>query len=207
MKMMFRLIFAVLVASAAPSVPHTGSVEFTVLNRWGNSHNYNVLHFRISKTSPDLASAFPGLAASDIPFGPYDYELVPAPGDDSDEKLSGQVDVYRTQIHVTSVLETTDSLGHRAQVPVEGMLEPRPKGHVPVWIILQNVYGKFRDESTVDDRGGFQLHHIWGNNVIIVCAGSEVLMTALVSVRPNEVVNHLHVNLKTGKVDAPLMRF
>jgi hypothetical protein len=204
MKTMSRFFAAVVVLSATPAPQHVASVQFTVLNRWGHFHNYRVLHFRASNTSPDLAAAFRGLLATNIPYGIYDYELLPAPGDASDENLSGSVWVYRDQIHVTNVLDTTDSLGHRAQLRVSGIVEPRPKGPDPVWVILANVYGKFRDESMVDDRGGFQLNYIWGNNVIIVCAGPEVLLSALVNVGPNDAVNSLHVNLKTGRVDTQL---
>ena len=204
MNMIPKFLFALIVLSAAPPVENGASVEFTVLNRWGRFHNYRVLHFRMSNTSPDLAAAFRALRAPNIPYGIYDYELVPAAGDDAEERLSGTVRVSRDQIHVTSVLDTTDSLGHRAQLRVSGTLDPRPKASEPVWIVLQNVYGKFRDESTVDEQGRFQLNYIWGKNLVIVCAGSEVLMSALVDVGPNNSVNGIRVNLKTGKVDTQL---
>jgi hypothetical protein len=51
-------------------------------------------------------------------------------------------------------------------------------GHQPVWVIAENAYGQYREESTVDARGAFQFHDIKGTNIIIVCTGSEVLMTA-----------------------------
>lgn len=203
MKMTSGILLTLVLASASPPV---ASVEFTVLNRWGINHSYRVLHFRLSSTSPDLAPSFHNLAATKIPYGIYDYELVPAPGDTSVERLSGSVDVNRDQIHITNVLETADSVGHRAQLRVSGILEPRPKTSAPVWVILQNVYGKFRDESTVDDRGGFQFHHVWGNNVIIVCVGSEVLMSAPLSVGPNDLINQLHIDLKTGRINTRLNR-
>jgi hypothetical protein len=123
------------------------------------------------------------------------------PGDTSDEKFTGSVQVYRDQIHITNVLAGSDSLGHRAQVRVRGILEPRPKGREPVWVVLENVYGRFRDESMVDDQGGFQLNYIWGKNVILVCAGSEVLFSGLVNVGPHDSVTGLQVNLKTGRID------
>jgi hypothetical protein len=202
---------ALLVAVAAPSVQNTGSVEFRVVNRWGRMHNYKVAHFRLSHVSPnlapDLAPSFRGLAARDIPYGVYDYELVPVPGDFSEEKLDGSLSVHRSQIHVTNVLQTPDSIGHFAQVPVTGTLEPRPKGREPVWIILQSVYGRLRDESTVNDAGGFRLNYVWGNNVIIVCAGSDVLLTASLNVKRDEAVNYLHVHLDTGKIDAEFRKF
>jgi hypothetical protein len=197
-------VLAILLCSLTLSsgVERVGSVRFTVLNRWGHFHRYKVLHFRMSAGSPDLASSFRGLVSAKVPYGFYNYELVPLPGDVSVEKISGTIRVVRDQNHVTNVLETTDSVGHRAQLPVSGMLEPRPKGREPVWVILQNVYGKYREESTVDDRGRFQLHHIWGNNVIVVCAGSEVLMSALVNIGPQDSVNYLSINLQTARVAA-----
>ncbi len=201
MKITFGFLSTLMLLSAAPPV---GSVNFTVLNRWGDFHEYQVLHFRKSLESPDLAKSFRGLSAVNIPYGIYDYELVPAPGDLSVERISGSVHVYRDQIHVTSVLETTDSIGHRAQLHVAGTIEPPPKGREPVWVILQNVYGRYRDESAVDNKGNFQLHHIWGKNVILVCAGSEVLMSALVNVGPHEMVNYVHVDLRTGRVKTEL---
>jgi hypothetical protein len=73
-----------------------------------------------------------------------------------------------------------------------------------VWVILQNVYGKHRDESTVDDQGRFQFHHIWGKNILIVCADSEILMSAPVNVEPNETINYLHINLRTQTIEKAL---
>ena len=169
-------------------------------------HEYRVLHFRLGSSSRDLAPLFRDLKGSNIPYGIYDYELVPAPGDTSNERVSGSIPVYRSQVHVTNVLETSDSLGHRAQVQVAGMLLPHPKGNERVWITLQNVYGRYRDESTVDTRGSFQLNYIWGNNVIIVCAGPQVLLTAPLNVRPGEIVNYLRVDLNTGKLTAEFQR-
>jgi hypothetical protein len=56
----------------------------------------------------------------------------------------------------------------------------------------------------VDDQGRFQLNYIWGNNVIIVCAGSKVLLASALNVGANEAINQLHINLKSGKVEALL---
>jgi hypothetical protein len=187
-----------------PAAPNVASVKFTVLNRWGKFHDYKVLHFRMNPASPDLAVSFSGLGAAKVPYGIYDYELVPVPGDPSLERISGTVDVNRDQIHITSVLETPDSIGHRAQLRVSGTIEPRPKGEEPVWVAVQNVYGRYREESTVDERGSFQLHHIWGNNVILVCAGSKVLMLALLNIGPQESMNYVHVDLRTGTVKTEL---
>jgi hypothetical protein len=197
MRIALKFLCTLMVLSAAPQL---FSVRFTVVNRWGQFHDYKVLHFRISPTSPDLASSFRGLVAATIPYGTYDYELVPAPGDPSVERISGVVDVDRDQVHVTGILATTDSAGDWRQLRVSGTIEPRPQGREPVWVILENVYGGNREESTVDERGAFQFHHIWGNNVIIVCAGSEVLMSALLNTRPQESVNYVHVDLRTGRI-------
>jgi hypothetical protein len=204
MTMISRMLATLVVLSAAPAGQEVASVQFNVLNRWGQMHEYRVLHFRLKGSSQQLAPAFRGLAASRIPYGLYDYELVPALGDTTDERFSGSLWIYRDQIHLTRVLESSESVGHRMQLRVTGTLEPRPKGGEPVWVSLQSVYGSLRDESTVDDLGRFQLNYIWGNNVIIVCAGSRVLMSTLLNVGPNDAINELHLNLKTGQIETLL---
>ncbi len=78
MKTIFSVLYAFVALSAAP---RAASVKFTVLNRWSLLHNYRVLHFRESPASPDIAPLFRGLRAAKIPYGTYNYELVPAPGD------------------------------------------------------------------------------------------------------------------------------
>jgi hypothetical protein len=202
MQMKSKIFATLLVLSAvAPSAQDAASVQFTVLNRWGQLHEYRVLHFRLKNSSQELAPAFRGLKAAKVPYGLYDYELVPAPGDAAEERFSGSLWVFRDQIHVTSVLESSEFIGHRKQRHMLGTLEPRPMGREPVWVALQNVYGRLRDESTVDDQGRFQLNYIWGNIVIVVCAGSEVLMTAPLNVGPHDAVDELHLNLNTGKVE------
>jgi hypothetical protein len=199
MRITFRFLW-ILTALSAASAPQVCSVEFTVLNRWGRFHDYRVLHFRKSSDSPDLATSFRGLVAARVPYGSYDYELGPAPGDSSVERISGSVNVNRDQVHVTGLLGTTDSIGYRPGLPAFGTIEPRPQRREPVWVILENVYGGYREESVVDERGGFRFNRIKGNNVIIVCAGSEVLMSALLIVGPQEIVNYVHVDLRTGKI-------
>jgi hypothetical protein len=148
-----------------------------------------------------LASTFHGLSGTNIPYGSYDYELVPLPGDFSDEPLTGSVRVNRMQIHVTRALITNDTLGDLTPFTVAGTLSPPPQGHQPMWVIAENVYGLHREESTVDAFGAFQFHDIKGTNIITVCAGSEVLMTASLRLEPHTVVNRLHIDLNTKKVD------
>ena len=108
----------------------------------------------------------------------------------------------RDQVHVSRLL-STEGLGHLATFPVAGVIEPRPTG--TVWVIVENVYGGRRMESTVDATGAFQVGDIKGNNIFIVCAGSEVLIVAPIKVQHNEVLTFIRVNSKTGKVE-PVMK-
>jgi hypothetical protein len=207
MKTMVKSVLVLLASSAACQSSHganSASVEFAVVNRWGVFHKYKVLHFRESlvKASPDLAAAFHGLSGANIPFGNYDYELVPLPGDSSGEPVAGSVRVNRLQIHVTKALITTDTIGDLAPFTVAGTLEPPTVGRQPVWVIAENAYSQYREESTVDTHGAFQFHDIKGTNIIIVCVGSEVLMTTLLKLEPNTILDRLHIDLNTKKVNA-----
>jgi hypothetical protein len=188
-----------LISSSA--APEQQAVSFTVLNRWGVPHKYKVLHFRQVAKGLDLVSRFDGLQAFDIPFGDYEYELMPAPGDRAVENISGSVSVSRSQIHLTKVLGATDSVGTLAQFAVTGILSPTPRRNERVWVIVENVYGRYRQESTVDGNGSFQFDYIWGNNVVIVCAGDEVLLTSPLVVRRDQAIRGMRIDLKTQKIE------
>jgi hypothetical protein len=200
MRFALTIYIAGLLLLACASTTDRYSVRFTVLNQWGRPHSYRVLHFRSTSEHVDFAPRFHDLESADIPYGNYDYELAPGAGEQTNEDLTGRVSVYRSQIHVTRVLGTTDSLGHLAQFPVAGSLSPMPPGRGPVWVIVENVYGQYRQESTVDDRGAFQFDFIWGNNVVIVCAGSEVLMAGPLVLRRDEMIRNMRIDLRTHAI-------
>jgi len=149
----------------------------------------------------DLVERFDGLTALDIPFGTYDYELVPVSGNSETELVTGRISVERRQIHVTRVLSGTGSIGDLAQPPVIGSLDPRPVGAERLWVVVENAYGRFRQESTVDSNGRFQFEHIWGNNIVIVCVGSEILVAAPLVVKRNQILRGIRIDLKIQKVE------
>jgi hypothetical protein len=201
MKTIGIISLVLLMLSGAWARQDVGSVEFAVVNRWGSARKFKVLHFRNGDRSLDLASSFRNLSISKIPYGIYTYELVPETGETVNEKFSGEIEVFRDQIHITRVLETTGRIGRIGQFPVWGTLEHMPKGIGPIWITVQNAYGKYQEESVVNEKGEFQFYFIWGTNVLTVCAGSEILMSGLVKAGLNDIITDLKVNLKTGKIE------
>lgn len=189
-----------LLSTSYASAPELCSVSFTVVNFWGQAHKYAVRHFR-SAAQIDLASRFNSLAAKDIPQGSYDYELTPAPGDTAKDTFTGSVSVYRKQVHVTRLISGPDSVGDRVEVGVKGSLWPLPDVRGPVWVVVENAYGQNRQESMVDVNGAFEFDYIWGNTIVIVCAGSDVIMATPLIVERNQVLRAMRIDLKARRVE------
>jgi hypothetical protein len=73
--------------------------------------------------------------------------------DSSDGPVTGSVRANRMQLHATKASITTDTIGDLAPFTVAGTMELPPVGRQPVWVIAENAYGLYREESTLDASG------------------------------------------------------
>jgi len=212
MRRIIIVLLSVYMASVSKvAAVETGEVIFHVVDLWGQPVKYRVVSFKHRRDRTEYVGKFQGLHGAGIPlYNPYNYELARDDGSPPSESLiSGYIAVLEPETQVTVLGATGPSCcGDVGEIRAKGVIESLPSHSGPLWVTIQSPYSSSRrQEATVDPRGAFTLTEtLYGNNTLVVCAGSDVLAAIPLIVPKGRWVDHLKVDLKSKQIELGYMK-